>query len=250
MTRIANTAIRLALILGVFGIPLAAQNQTSSPSQSTAPESASSGGSLGAYARQVRKDPGTGTKPKVFDNDNLPKEDKLSIVGQETPADSTAEAKPGEAPNAAGAKPASDSKVSPDDKPASDGGTTSKTPAETKPGTGDKGADKAANKTSPEQAQQEMWKEWGNKISSQQQQIDLISRELDVLQREYKLRAAEMYADVGNRLRNSADWDKQDAQYKQQIADKQQALDDAKQKLDDLQEDARKAGVPSSVREP
>ena len=42
-----------------------------------------------------------------------------------------------------------------------------------------------------------------------------------------------------------ADWDKQDAQYKQQIADKQKALDDAKQKLDDMQEDARKAGVPS-----
>ena len=59
-----------------------------------------------------------------------------------------------------------------------------------------------------------------------------------------------MYADVGNRLRNSAEWDKQDAQYKQQIADKQKALDDAKQKLEDLREAARKAGVPSSVREP
>ena len=77
-----------------------------------------------------------------------------------------------------------------------------------------------------------------------------MGRELDVLQREYKLRVADMYADAGNRLRNSADWDKQDAQYKQQLADKQQALDDAKQKLDDLQEEARKAGVPSSVREP
>jgi hypothetical protein len=59
-----------------------------------------------------------------------------------------------------------------------------------------------------------------------------------------------MYGDAGNRLRNSADWDKQDAQYKQQIADKQKALDDAKQKQDEMQEDARKAGVPSSVREP
>ena len=40
-----------------------------------------------------------------------------------------------------------------------------------------------------------------------------------------------IYADVSNRLRNSADWDKQDAQFKQQIADKQKALDDAKQKV-------------------
>ena len=37
--------------------------------------------SLGDYARQVRKDPGAKSKPKVFDNDNLPREDKLSVVG-------------------------------------------------------------------------------------------------------------------------------------------------------------------------
>jgi hypothetical protein len=78
----------------------------------------------------------------------------------------------------------------------------------------------------------------------------LLTRELDVLQREYQIRAAAMYGDVGTRLRNSAEWDKQDTQYKQQIADKQKALDEAKQKLEDLQEEARKAGVPSSIREP
>jgi Tfp pilus assembly protein PilN len=102
-----------------------------------------------------------------------------------------------------------------------------------------------------DQAQKDAaWKQWGDKIKSQQETIDLLTRELDVVQREYQIRAAAMYADVGNRLRNSADWDKQDAQYKQQIADKQKALDDAKQKLEDLREEARKAGVPSSVREP
>src|SRR6266576_689486 len=101
------------------------------------------------------------------------------------------------------------------------------------------------------QAQTEAtWKQGGDKIKSQQETIDLLTRELDVAQREYQIRAAAMYGDVGNRLRNSADWDKQDAQYKQQIADKQKALDDAKQKLEDLREEARKAGVPSSVREP
>ena len=58
-----------------------------------------------------------------------------------------------------------------------------------------------------------------------------------------------MYGDVGERLRNQAQWDKEDADYKQKIAEKQQALDDAKQKMNDMQENARKAGVPSSVRE-
>jgi len=70
-----------------------------------------------------------------------------------------------------------------------------------------------------------------------------------VLQREYQIRAAAMYADAGNRMRNEADWDKQDAQYKQQIADKQKAIEEAKQKLEDMQEEARKAGVPASARE-
>jgi len=95
-----------------------------------------------------------------------------------------------------------------------------------------------------------VWKQWGEKIASQKDQIDLLTRELSVLQKEYQLRAAAMYADVGNRLRNSSDWDKQDTQYKQQIADKQKQVDDANQKLTDLQEDARKAGVPSSIAEP
>jgi hypothetical protein len=91
--------------------------------------------------------------------------------------------------------------------------------------------------------------EWKKTISDQKDQINLLSRELDVLQREYRLRAAAMYADVGNRLRNSSEWDKEDADYKQKIADKQKSLDEAKQKLDDMQEQARKAGVPSSARE-
>ena len=77
----------------------------------------------------------------------------------------------------------------------------------------------------------------------------MLTRELDVSQREYQLRAAAFYADAGNRLRNSGTWDKEDADYKQQISQKQKALDDAKQQLDDLQEQARKAGAPSSVRE-
>ena len=65
-----------------------------------------------------------------------------------------------------------------------------------------------------------------------------------MLQREYQIRAAAMYADAGNRMRNSGDWDKQDAQYKQQIADKQKALDDAKQKLEDIQEERPQSRRP------
>ena len=68
-------------------------------------------------------------------------------------------------------------------------------------------------------------------------------------QREYQLRAAAMYADAGNRLRNAGTWDKEDADYKKKIEEKKKAADEAKAELENMQEDARKAGVPSSVRE-
>jgi hypothetical protein len=77
----------------------------------------------------------------------------------------------------------------------------------------------------------------------------MLTREVDVANREYRLRAAAFYADAGNRLRNSGTWDKEDSQFKEQMADRQKKLDDAKKQLEDLQEQARRAGVPSSMRE-
>lgn len=215
------------LVLALAGIPAFAQNQASSNTQS-----ASSGQSLGEYARHVRKGPEAGKTPKVFDNDNLPKTDKLSVVGAAPPAAGSvttegATASTTQAPTTGEAKPSTENKEA----------TASQTAAQ--PGTPE---DKVARETAV--------KQWTDKIGAQQQQIDLLSRELEVAQREYQLRAAAMYADAGNRLRNSADWDKQDAQYKQQIADKQKTLDDAKAKLDDLKDGAQRAGMPASVQEP
>ena len=219
MKHTAALAIAIALFLSVAGINGGLQAQTASNPQAAAAEP-----SLGAYARQVRKEPDGKSKAKVFDNDNLPKEDKLSVVGNATaPApEAAAESKPAETANpASGSQPKSEAGAPPAD--------TSK-------------MDQAAKEAA--------WKQWGDKLAAQQKTIDLLQRELDVVQREYQIRAAAMYGDVGSRLRNSAEWDKQDTQYKQQIADKQKAVDEAKQKLEDMQEEARKAGVPSSIREP
>ncbi len=226
MNRIAQNGMRLTLMLIAAGLTSVAQNQAPSAPQGSAD------GSLGTYARQIRKDSAAPSKKKVFDNDNLPTDDKLSIVGAAPAAGSTAtEAKQEQTPAATPAE--GEGKTEAGAKPADD-----KKPANPSNQGGDQGAKDAA------------WKQWGDRITAEKSQIDLTTRELDVLQREYQVRAAAMYADVGNRLRNSAEWDKQDAQYKQQIADKQKALEDAKQNLDDMQEEARKAGVPPSVREP
>jgi len=218
MRHSAAFGVGIALYLSVVGLSGGLQAQTESTSQASP-----AGQSLGDYARQVRKEPDAKPKKKVFDNDNLPKEDKLSVVGNAP------------APGAEAAAPA-------ESKPAE---TASAAPAKAEAGA------PPADTSKMDQTQKEAaWKQWGDRLKAQQETIDLLTRELDVVQREYQIRAAAMYGDVGNRLRNSADWDKQDAQYKQQIADKQKALDDAKQKLEDLREEARKAGVPSSVREP
>jgi hypothetical protein len=196
---------RITLIGFAFALSTALLVSTA-VAQMTAPAQDQS--SLGDYARKIRKDPGTAkARPKVFDNDNLPTDDKLSVVGQPSTADA-AGAAPADDKNAAGAKPDED-----------------------------------------QAKKQAAWKGWQDKLTAQKDQIDLASRELDVLQREYQLRAAAMYADAGNRMRNSADWDKQDADYKQKIADKQKAVEDAKQKLSDMQEGARKDGVPSTMIE-
>ncbi|HKS74135.1 MAG TPA: hypothetical protein VJQ82_13120 [Terriglobales bacterium] len=185
---------------------------------------AQSSDSLGDYARAHRK--GKSPTAKQFDNDNLPKSDKLSVVGQQPASDDKAPAQPD--------KPADDTQKAPDSNLAK-----ADAPAKT-----ETAAAKAGDDANDEAAQrQKMQDEWKNKISAQKDKIDLLNRELDVLQREYRLRAAAMYADAGNRLRNSTSWDQEDAKYKQQIDDKQKAVDAAKQQLDDMQEQERKAGI-------
>jgi hypothetical protein len=171
---------------------------------------------LGDYARSIRKEEKAPASAKKYDNDNLPSSDNISVVGNATDSAGPEDANP--APDTTAAKP--------------EDGTTTPAPA----------AQDATKKTDPNDA-------WKQKIADQQGKVDLLSRELDVTQREYRLRAAAFYADAGNRLRGSANWDKEDAGYKQQIAQKQKAVDDAKKTLDDLKEQARKAGVPAKLRE-
>ncbi len=237
MKRVASIAMGSLLSLALITVEVAAQNQTQSSSQSGS-SATTSGTSLGDYARQIRKNSSTPGKPKVFDNDNLPKDDKLSIVGQASTSDGSSEAKTDDSssPNAG----ADENK----------GSGETKAPADAKAADQPSGQSDAAKNPPQDPAEKDAAaKQWQDKISAQKDSVDLVTRELNVLQGEYQLRAAAFYADAGNRLRNQSAWDQEDAKYKQEIADKQKSLDDAKQKLDDLQEEARKAGMPSSVSE-
>jgi hypothetical protein len=81
------------------------------------------------------------------------------------------------------------------------------------------------------------------KADEQKKSIAQLERELDVAQREYRLKVAVYYADVGNNLRDSKKWAEEDRKQRAELDGKQKALADAKQKLADIQEQARKLGV-------
>jgi hypothetical protein len=155
--------------------------------------------SLGDYAKAARKnkaEPSSTTRH--FDNDNLPTDDSVSVVGP---------------------PPAADAKA-----------------AETAQAANVSAADTNADR-------QKTADEWAKKLDQQKAKIDTLNHELDLDQREYRLRAAEIYGDAGNRLRNQAEWDKEDKQYRSDMETKQKAVADAQQKLDEMQEQERKAGV-------
>jgi len=164
--------------------------------------------SLGDYARAARKNK---AEPKsasrYFDNDNLPTNDALSVVGPPPAGDANAgqgteNAKSTQAAKAAAVDPAA--------------------------------AAAERQKTADE---------WTKKLDQQKEKIDSLSHELDLEQREYRLRAAAYYGDAGTRLRDAAQFDKDDAQYKSDVEGKQKAIDAAKQEFDEMQEQARKAGI-------
>jgi hypothetical protein len=166
--------------------------------------SGASAQSLGDYARAARKKRVEPTSTsRHYDNDNLPTGETLSVVG------------PSPAGNANAGNPTS-------------------TPA-AKAAVVDPAAAAAERQKTAD--------EWTKKLDQQRQKIDSLNHELDIDQREYRLRAAAMYADAGNRLRNAAQWDKDDTQYKSDVEGKQKALDAARQELDEMQEQARKAGI-------
>jgi hypothetical protein len=192
---------------------------------------AQSSDSLADYARTVRKD--KKATAKQFDNDNLPKTDKLSVVGQP----------PAEPDNNADAK--ADNKSA--DGKAADAQAQAPNAAKPEAKTDDSAKKPAGDSNDEAASKQKMYEEWKNRISSQKDKIDLLGRELDVLQREYRLRAAAFYADAGNRIRNSGTWDQEDAKYKQQIDEKQKAVDAAKQQLDEMRDQGHKAGVPAGM---
>jgi hypothetical protein len=167
--------------------------------------------SLGDAARAARVNK-TQASPnaKVYDNDNLPTGGAISTTT-------------GDFAGVAASKDDKDSK----DKTAAKGG---------KDKTGDNG------KSTQEQA-------FKDKAADLKKNIDQLSRELDVMQREQRLKAAAYYGDAGTKLRNQQQYQDDEKKYQSDLSAKQDQLSQAKQQLDDLREQVRQAGLPASIAE-
>jgi hypothetical protein len=163
------------------------------------------------------------TTARVYTNDNLPKNGTISVIGVERPAappeseKATAEIKEASVANSTGTNPAIT-----DDKPNSNSQ-----------------AESSSTSDNPAQRNAELQKN-GAKMK---ENISMLEREIDVLNREYRLRAATFYADAGNSLRNPKQWADEQRDHESQMKEKQAALDTAKQKFADLQEQGRRVGV-------
>jgi len=158
--------------------------------------------SLGDYARAARKNkPATTSTARYFDNDNLPTDQALSVVGPAAPA---ADANAGQVASAPAADPSAE----------------------------------AAER----QKAADAWKE---KLAQQKAKVDALSHEIDIDQRELRLRTAAVNFDPNANVRN-VQWPKEEAQYRSDIDAKQKELDAARQELDEMQEQAHKAGVAAA----
>lgn len=194
--------------------------------------------SLGDYARATKKTnpPAPGNSRKVvYDNDNMPKTTSISVVGETGQA----------ASDEKGAKETKDGDDQDKAKNADDAVKTDAPKPEEKSGEKKDEAQLKAGQSSEER--QKALDAWKDKLAAQQDKINLLSRELDVLQREHQLKAAEFYANTARRTQNPNGFSGDDAKFKQQIADKQKQVDDAKAKLSSLQDEAHRAGAPNSV---
>lgn len=168
-----------------------------------------------AARKHKQQQSGKPVAAKVYTNDNLPSTETISTVGA----------------------PASDAAATaPTDGQATADGSTPATKDGAKPADDTK-------------TRQKTWEDWRDKIQKQKASVEQMQKENEEIDRQYKLTSGNYYNSAQQRLYDGAAMAKEDAAYKQQMEQKKKAIDDAKQKIDDLQEEARRAGVPSGYRD-
>ena len=82
-----------------------------------------------------------------------------------------------------------------------------------------------------------------DKVNGVKAEVATLTRELEIADRENRLRVANYYADAGNSLRDPKKFQDEQKAKEDEIAGKKKAIEDAKTKLADLIEQGRKDGL-------
>jgi hypothetical protein len=162
------------------------------------------GQSLGEVARRQQQQK-KASGAKVYTNDNLPAAGTVNVVGSEAPAPSPADA-------AAGSEAA--------------GKTAAAAPTGAAP-----------------QDKTKAGEELKGQVAQTKKEVAQLEHDLDILEREFRIRAATYYADAGNSLRDPKVWADQRRDHDKEVAEKKTQLETAKQKLTELEEQARRSNV-------
>jgi thymidylate synthase len=169
------------------------------------------GGYSGGPGKNYPRDPKEA--PRVYDNDNLPSAATLSVVGTSTKE--TGKDSDNFGNNEAQGTTTRGSDIG------NNSNRQNKKPGEIKPG------------QSPSERQQ-AYAEWGKRIRDERKNVNQLAWELDDLKHNPPMSVAVFHLWPDDQL------------YLESIAEKQKALDRARAALSDLEDQARRAGVPSS----
>ncbi len=107
------------------------------------------------------------------------------------------------------------------------------------------GDDKAKDKDKSLSAEEKikLMETWKGKIAAQEATVKGLDQQVAQVDRDYKLRMSALYADLGNRLRDQAQWADDEKKFQDEMAAKQKERDAARSKLDDMKDQARHEGV-------
>jgi len=188
-----------------------------------------------AARKQKQQNTGKPTAAKVFTNDDLPQAETISTVGA-----APAEAAPVHIASDTGNQTGYE-------QPMGHAAAQPAAPADTASAKDPAAKDK--EKEDPAKDKKKTWEDWRGRIEKQRQAVENMQKENDELERQYKLTTGNFYNSAQERIYDGAAMAKEDAAYKQQMEQKKKAMDEARQKVDDLQEEARRAGVPSGYRD-
>ncbi len=107
-------------------------------------------------------------------------------------------------------------------------------------------AEGAEPEMTPDEAKATATGDYRGKIDKAKGELATLQRELDIAQRENKLRTAQFYSDAGNRLRNERAFADEQRKNEADMADKQKKIAATQALLESLRAEARRAGVPAS----